>query len=53
MKSTSHCIATDIYRLSLMWEAPTIPFINEIYMYNFVVPSVVKEGRLIWELKNI
>jgi hypothetical protein len=21
-----------------------IPFINEMYMYNFVIPSVVKEG---------
>jgi hypothetical protein len=23
MKSTSHCIATDIYRISLMWEVLT------------------------------
>jgi hypothetical protein len=26
-----------------------IPFINEIYMFNYVILSVVKEELLIWE----
>jgi hypothetical protein len=28
-----------------------IPFINEIYMFNSVILSVVKEELLIWEQK--
>jgi hypothetical protein len=30
-----------------------IPSINKIYIYNFVILSIVKEGRLIWEQKYL
>jgi hypothetical protein len=47
MKSTSHCIATDICRLSFMWEAPTQTICRNLIKSHFDVYLFTLFGLLL------